>query len=95
MPVGLGGEVEVTPRRILGIQMNLHRTILLVGPIFWPPFNQSLFQQETTGPTPTQIMMITPTFEASAKAPHLVVPGGPSLRHFYASGLNLVNLIVD
>ena len=63
--------------------------------MFWPPFNQSLFQQATTGTTQTQIRMITPTNEASAKALHLVVPGGLSLRHFDASRLNLVNLIVN
>jgi hypothetical protein len=75
--------------------MNLHRILLSVGPMFWPPFNHSIFQQATTDPTPTQITMITPTAEASAKAPHLVVPCGLGLRHFNASGLNLVKLIVD
>jgi hypothetical protein len=63
--------------------------------MFWLPFNQSLFQQATTGPTPTLITMIIPTDEVSTKAPHLVVPGGLSLRHFDASRLNLVNLIVN
>ncbi len=95
MPVGSGGEIEGPQRRILGIQMNLHRTLLSVGPMFWPPFNQSLFQKATTSPTPTQTTMITPTNKASTKAPHLVVPGGLSLRHFDTSRLNLVNLIMD
>jgi hypothetical protein len=65
--------------------------MLSVGPMYWLPFNRFT----DLIPTKTTIATTTPTDKAIAKTPSLVVPGGLSLKHFVALGLNLVNFIVD
>jgi hypothetical protein len=71
--------------------MILHITTLLVGPMFWPPFNQQ------TGITPTGMMTATTITinEGSTGALSLEAPGGPSLKLFATSRLNPINLIAD
>jgi hypothetical protein len=64
---------------------------LLVGPMFWSPFNQ------LSGLIPTETTTVTTAVinEGNAKALPLKNPGGPSLKHSIASRLKAVHLIAD